>query len=404
MELRHLISIHIIALVAITGCVSAPSPTGEAAPVAQSTDETVPQLAEEVGLSFEELEQRIQLIIPGCKLETIRAENGTYFDPETGDGWQYLNVVPLLDIFSGEKWKSSEGDQPRTELLDSGGFATFATCHSRGRSIEDRASLGRDFSNFDAAGEPKPDFPNFRNLGQCDWLWKKEVPADFVQSCLDKMAWEDNQGFAVIIREHSSIEQAALHVDRVSELSGGRNDRPIFASDRFTFMFQGPFNVMSDAGFSEASNLWIKLREEFSDSYSPSGIPSDFEGWASSGITKGFPNVRDRYREWRTVYGPTSSCSQPLAVSEFQWTPLQCGQAKVRVFQADLSTGSCAFLGYYPDNNGSEKIGYFEFCSSFGEGAFTEGTYDLRVRVTGKTSYQTRGGWENDVLAFEVVG
>lgn len=98
-------------------------------------------------------------------------------------------------------------------------------------------------------------------------------------------------------------------------------------------------------------------------------------------------------------------CSEPLKISETGGIVGICGTTSVRVIQADLLTGSCAFLGTYDDKYGNSRTGYFEFCPKFPAGSFIEGrTYTVTVKATGTISYETKGGWTESSIKFSVQG
>jgi hypothetical protein len=97
-------------------------------------------------------------------------------------------------------------------------------------------------------------------------------------------------------------------------------------------------------------------------------------------------------------------CPDSLSTTELQAKPGQCGTFNVEVFQADLDTGSCTFLGNWPQATGEMAVGIFNFCDVFREGAFTEGlTYTVSAKVLGTASYTARIGGERTVVEFELV-
>ena len=356
------------------------------------------EVVETSSLPFDEFESLVQQIVPLCEFETVRAKNGEPFPPDASRGWEYLNLTPLVSGRIDEAFGFYDGEAQITTLFDTDaeGFATFAACHSRSRTLDSKGELGWDFDKFDAEGNQKPVFDE---EGKCWWDWGSDANTSFVQGCLDEMSWYDNQGFWVVIREHSSPERAQEHIRRL-EADGSSMIGPIFSSGQFTVKIDANWNPMSSSGFYETNNVWFQLQETLPSVQLSNRLHKDYNSW-----TEQWDKPRDYYREWAAVYGPNSSCSSQLSVSEVDWDPLECGVAVVDVFQADLATGPCAFLGTYVDSSGNEKTGFFRFCNTFQEGSFAEGnSHELRVKVVGETSYQTRGGWEKNVLAFDVVG
>lgn len=378
---------------------------GACATISPTADEGLPESdlqpsqAKGPSLTLEDLALSVKQVVPSCEFDSIRVQNAAPLGPEVSLAWDYLNVVPLVDIWSDEDFGSVEDKSERLQLLDGDaqGYSTFGACHSRGRSLDSLGELGWDFDLTDSEGNQ---YVPSESSASCWRLWGSDASPSFVQGCLDDMSWHDNQGFWVIFREHSSPEAAIEHILRL-ESEGSSNISPIFSSGQFTLKMVADWNTLSSVGFFETNNIWFQLQETLPNTFVSNSITADYADWTSDQGDK----PRDLYRQWALVYGPTSDCSQSLDVSEVDWSPLECGMTTVDVFQADLATGSCAFLGDYVDKNGAAKIGYFEFCESFGEGSFSEGNrYELRVRVIGQTSYQTRGGWEQNVLAFDVAG
>lgn len=370
-------------------------------PIQEPTDSTPAAVSEDSNLvSKEDLESAVKSVVPNCDFELLRVHNDSPIHAGASEGWDFLNLVPLINIWSDETFGSVADQAKASALLDTSGdgYTNFFACHSRGRTLQELGERGWEFSNFDEEGQPKPVFTDEQKCWTFSW-WS-EASESFVRGCLDEMAWADKQGFWLVVREHSTQEKARAHIDSLAA-EGNSLIGPIFSAGQFTVKLHGNWNPMSAIGLSETQQIWSQLQQNLPETYASSQIPANYEVWTRSMGDK----PRELYSQWASIYGPSSSCSNPLKVSELDWSPRQCGVLQVRVFQADLATGSCAFLGYFEDKNGSERIGYFEFCDSFREGAFSEGDrYELRAKVIGSTSYQTRGGWEQSVLAFDVVG
>jgi|AntAceMinimDraft_1070359.scaffolds.fasta_scaffold45640_1 hypothetical protein len=379
----------------VLGACATPSPNADGG---STESDLQPSEAQGSSLSLEELALSVRQVVPSCEFDSIRVANDAPLGPEVSAGWDYLNVVPLVDIWADEDFGSVEDKSERVQLLDGDtqGYSTLGACHSRGRSLESLGELGRDFGLTDSEGNQ---YVPAESSASCWRPWGSDAPPSFVQGCLDDMSWDDNQGFWVVFREHSSPDAAIEHIRRL-ESEGSSLIAPIFSSGQFTLKMVANWNTLSSVGFFETNNIWFQLQETLPNTFVSSSLTADYAEWTSD-----HDKPRELYREWASVYGPTSSCSESLEVSEVDWSPLECGITTVDVFQADLATGSCAFLGDYVDKNGATKIGYFQFCETFEEGSFSEGNrHELRVRVVGQTSYQARGGWEQNVLAFDVVG
>lgn len=98
------------------------------------------------------------------------------------------------------------------------------------------------------------------------------------------------------------------------------------------------------------------------------------------------------------------ACPGPLSITELQAKPGDCGTFDVEVFQADLMTGACSFLGNWPQSNGDTAVGLFHFCDVYGEGVFAEGsTYTVSAEVRGTTSYEAQIGGSRTVVEFDLV-
>jgi hypothetical protein len=97
-------------------------------------------------------------------------------------------------------------------------------------------------------------------------------------------------------------------------------------------------------------------------------------------------------------------CEDPLEITELNASKNDCGLSKVEVYQSDLNTGNCQFLGYWIDANGVEKPGLFSYCGNFRAGSYFENkTYEIYVRVKGTKTYETSLGTLNEVVEFEVI-
>lgn len=98
------------------------------------------------------------------------------------------------------------------------------------------------------------------------------------------------------------------------------------------------------------------------------------------------------------------NCTGALKITENSASYGDCGFIRVEVFQSDLDTSSCSFLGYWTDKNGSSRIGLFEYCGAFQAAGFQEDrSYTLYVKNNGSTSYTTRLGTDKRVLSFTVL-
>jgi hypothetical protein len=98
------------------------------------------------------------------------------------------------------------------------------------------------------------------------------------------------------------------------------------------------------------------------------------------------------------------ACGEKLIISELSYSVGACGKLEFEVFQSDLNTGDCTFLGYWKDNNGNQRIGVVNYCNKYASGSFSEGrSYPLKVKIDGSTSYITKLGYKNNVLSFSAA-
>jgi len=105
------------------------------------------------------------------------------------------------------------------------------------------------------------------------------------------------------------------------------------------------------------------------------------------------------------LQSPKNVCGEFLKIDELGNNEFACGILSVEVFQSDLNTGACRFLGNWYDKNGNEKFGLFEYCGTFTAGSFKEGqTYSIAVIVGKPIDYKTRLGTNNRVLSFTITG
>ena len=105
----------------------------------------------------------------------------------------------------------------------------------------------------------------------------------------------------------------------------------------------------------------------------------------------------DEQRKQKKIAG----CESNLQISEFDTS--SCGLLKVEVFQYDLNTGACTFLGYWRDSAGDKKVGMFDLCAN-NFGRVVEGkSYSFYVRNSGPVQYTNTLGTVQNVLYFTVL-
>lgn len=181
--------------------------------------------------------------------------------------------------------------------------------------------------------------------------------------------------------------------------------------DQFVFSVEAPFDYLTRPAIDNLDRAWQRIVGKVAASKASDllpGYPDSFDRSQWNSVEDRFPERGTRMdleNAYSIRFDRHLACNESLEISEFSYTPGGCGKLKVKVFQADLTTGECMFLGKWNDKNGKQKTGLFEFCSAFRAGSIVEGdTYKLKVRVQGQTSYVTRLGYEKDVLSFSVLG
>lgn len=113
------------------------------------------------------------------------------------------------------------------------------------------------------------------------------------------------------------------------------------------------------------------------------------------------PSVTAQQLEAEQRERKIADCLSVLSITEFDL--FSCGLLSTEVFQYDLNTGPCNFLGYWTDSSGSEKVGFFEFCENLG-GSVSEGFgYTFHVRNNGPIDYVNSFGSSKRVLHFTVI-
>lgn len=213
-------------------------------------------------------------------------------------------------------------------------------------------------------------------------------------------------GYWVLVRKFQNPEKALASIQKQAEESYEYNygaDAPMAILEDTVFTFYALENSLPATTINAMDSNWNKLialtkatpLSEIDLTYPNTFLQDDLD----------LPGLRQRYQQAMQILGTQQNCSPPLSISETSYSVGACGSLDVSVFQADLNTGNCQFLGDWTDSNGNSKTGLFDFCPQFTEGSFVEGNqYSILVRVAGATSYLTKGGWQNNVLSFEVIG
>lgn len=113
------------------------------------------------------------------------------------------------------------------------------------------------------------------------------------------------------------------------------------------------------------------------------------------------PDVSNQEKETQILEARIAGCTSELNISQFAESG--CGYTDVEVFQYDLNTSECAFLGKWRDNNGEERVGYFEICSNSIGQVREDSVYSFYVRNLGQITYDNLFGLSQTVLSFSVL-
>jgi hypothetical protein len=272
---------------------------------------------------------------------------------------------------------------------------------------------GSTFAEFETTNFEVPELNGISLCGlpNLDSNEDADRTRELLQACEELQEKNSSLGFWIVVKEFESEDALTAQIvpllEKTWEYAYGA---PAFAHiGNVGFTANGHFDFVSEAVIESFDLGWKRVTEqlgantgsEYVDQY-----PDSFkrENWSKM---NDYTRSGDRLEINRAIsdLARYSSCNLTLEITEFDFVLGECGKAKVEVFQADLATGECHFLGYWLDENNNQRVGVFEFCSVYREGSFKENSdYSLKVRASGTTSYQTRLGYEKSVLSFTVVG
>lgn len=344
----------------------------------------------------------IESILPQCKFESIEIPNGILKEssPNYWPAWLIGNTLHKRDLVfeldsNGEEdySKPSIGDR----YFNKNGDKYYA-CHSLGKSVRDLNSyedvIGSNLQTGDFCWTPNRDLvkENLRRLKACE----------------ERVERISKLGFWVVVRQaedSASLKEEILSIAQ-ENLKYGYSISPLLVSDGTAITLQANFDQVNEAAIGNIELVWQKIIEltkfaALSDLLP--GYPDQFnlDNFSGHQVDRGDrKDISDGYQRVASY----QACSGDLKTSELNYSIGDCGQLNFEIFQADLKTGPCAFLGYWKDSQGNQRIGVVTFCEVFNKGSFVEGNnYKIGVRINGVTSYITRMGYENSVLSFTAV-
>lgn len=330
---------------------------------------------------------------PECVFEKVEIPSGDIsFDSEL-----YLPSSLSWD-FRDVQWPDGG-----VSLGESGLDDSYWVCNTKG-------SIFAKFETTDF------DVPELNGISYCglpnlDSEQEARITEKLLKTCELLQEQNSSLGFWIVVKEFESEESLKAQIVPLleKEWEYAYGAYPFAHVGNVGFTANGPFDFVSEAVIESFDLGWQKVTKQLvaeSGSEYVDQYPDSFkrENWSKM---NDYTSIGDRLEINRTIseLARYTSCSSSLAITEFDFVLGDCGKARVEVFQADLATGKCHFLGYWLDENQKEKVGLFEFCNVYREGSFKEDSnYNLKVRASGTTSYQTRLGYEKSVVAFTVVG
>jgi hypothetical protein len=302
---------------------------------------------------------------------------------------------------SSLSWDFREVDFPDggISLGDAGIDDSYWVCNTKGST----------FAEFEATYFESPETPVCGLY--LDSNEDVERTRELLQVCEELQEQNSSLGFWIIVKEFESEESLTAQIVPLLEKTWKYAYRaPPFAHiGNVGFTANGHFDYVSEAVIESFDLGWKRVIDQLGPKTGSQYVdqyPESFkrENWSKMNDYNANGNRIEINRVIQDL-ARYSACDSNLEITELDFTLGECGKAPVEVFQADLATGECHFLGYWLDENNNQRVGVFEFCSVYREGSFTENShYRLKVRASGVTSYQTRLGYEKSVVSFTVVG
>jgi hypothetical protein len=361
------------------------------------------------GVSIEALEQAIIDEFPNCAFENLEVKTDhlyTFDDPKINQAWLTYRQNTIDYVFEKDSEGNNRFDVPHqgVTFLGASDSEEYRICNTKGRilsSITDK-NPARGLSLEEETG-----------LTFC-WIPGRAPTSkeqEMFKECEARIETKSKLGFWFVIHEYPSAEEATAAIAPMLEedWTYGYSSYPMMLVGNKVVSVDGAFDDVNQATVDELDLAWGRISEKLSAISSSSlvdGYPDTFDRskWSehtfntADGTRVDLDNAYEKLSRYLT-------CNTSLKISEFDFTPGECGKTEIEVFQSDLSTGECNALGYWTDLNGNEKIGVFEYCGAYNPGSLSENsTYSLKVRVSGTTSYMTKLGYQNEVLSFSVVG
>jgi hypothetical protein len=357
----------------------------------------------------------ISTVFPKCKLEKVEIAQegktqglskeirivGDYIDYFTDFSGVLANTEEILATYKNSGWNTSQDEIVFTWKLNS--VKDIYVCNTNGISLAEYDNI-RDSENTDYIRYRGEDYNNCQFYQPFSAEESKEA-----QKCLETLNSLQNNGEWIVIttmNDKSPTEVLKTFMTGLVDVYDSEaNRQPVAVTESFAVNLAADLRAVSDARIELRNTLWKSVVKALGATTwekldeSGSNFLGDFSG---SYLPEGFlKTVIAREPEVPEVV----ECNTALRINENSASSGDCGKIKIEVFQSDLNTGECTFLGYWNDANGSSRIGIFRYCDVYTAGSIQEDSfYTLRVQVSGPESYTTKGGTTSRVLAFTVLG
>jgi hypothetical protein len=352
--------------------------------------------------TLESVTDQVRKILPNCNLETFDLPNGVVEAGSHQDDLMYL-VSPVLAYEQDEKLVFKLGTNGQTDYSQTPDEQIvnkykdkFYVCNSLGTKLAQVSSLSQ-------ISGVSPDCHVYDSYTQA----KVE---QLVRTCGKALDSNTKLGFWVILRYSTN----ASHLKKIASVLGkdkmeaGYSDYPMLYSGKYLVTLQSPdFDGITLAGIQNVDSVWKKIKQATkfeSLGKLVKGYPNSFNRDGDPSHAQGSYFNRDEISATYSALLSATSCNGSLQITELNYSPGDCGKIPFDVFQADLATGDCTFLGDWTDANGKPRIGIVNFCNVYNKATFQEGkSYSIKVRVDGVTSYNTKLGYQNEVLSFTAI-
>jgi hypothetical protein len=361
---------------------------------------------------LETVQKAITSVAPKCNLEKVeiapegktqglsREINivGDFIDYFTDFSGVLPNPEEVLATYTNSGWNTSQDEIVFTWKLNS--VKEIYVCNTNGISLTQydniKNSEEKDYVRY--GGE---------NYNNCNFYQPFSAEdSKKAKKCLETLNSLQNNGEWIVIttmNDKSPTEVLQTFMSGLVDVYDSESSRePVAVTDSFALNFAQDYRAVGDTRNKSRNTLWNSVVKALGATTwekldeSGSDFRSDFSGvYLPEAFLK---TVIAREPE-------VIECNSALRISENSASSGDCGKIKIEVFQSDLNTGECTFLGYWNDTNGSSRVGIFRYCDVYTAGSIQEDSfYTLRVQVSGPESYTTNSGATSRVLAFTVLG